>query len=449
MTSSFAKIGLKEKIGYGMGDAAFNFVWMTFIYFGTYFYTDVFGIPAAVVGTLFLITRFWDVFNDPLMGILADRTETKWGKFRPYLIFGAIPLGIVATLCFTTPDISDESKIIYAYVTYFLVGMVYTVINIPYASMLGVMTSDRDERNGLSSARLIGAFCAGLVVQFATLDLVGWFGDGDDQAGFQMTMALYSTIFVVLLFLTFSWTKERVTPAKKEKMPFFIDLKNLVTNLPFIVLFFVGLFTLSWVSIRGASMIYYFKYFLGIEDTAKWFMAGFTICNIAGAALTQWICKGRDKRNVFMALMLINSVTIAAVYFIDPSNMVLFSVFHFGNGLMAGPLTVIVFTMYADIVDYTEVRKGHRIDGLIFAGASFSQKMGWAVGGAAGGFLLAFYNYEPNVEQPEDTLNGIRMMFTLIPAVLSTIAAMAMFAYQLTDKAMDNIQNEKKLAEAS
>lgn len=443
MKAETAKIGLKEKIGYGMGDAAFNFVWMTFIYFGTYFYTDVFGISAAVVGTLFLITRFWDVANDPLMGIIADRTSTRWGKFRPYLLFGALPLGIVATLCFTTPDISSENKVIYAYITYFLVGMVYTAINIPYSSMLGVMTDDRDERNGLSSARLIGAFSAGLVVQFFTLDLVGWLGEGNDQAGFQYTMALYSTVFIILLLLTFSWTQERVKPVEKNNASFAADLGNLITNIPFLVLFIVGLFTLSWVSIRGASMIYFFKYFLGIEDAAKWFMAGFTICNIVGAAATQWICKGRDKRSVFIALMLINAITIAAVYFIDPSNLIIFSLFHFGNGILAGPITVIVFTMYADIVDYTEIKKGHRIDGLIFAGASFSQKMGWAVGGAIAPFLLAFFNYKPNVEQTTDTLNGIYLMFTLIPAGLSVVAALVVFLYPLTDKVMNQVHDEK------
>lgn len=441
MTAGIIKIGLREKIGYGMGDAAFNFVWMTFIYFGTYFYTDVFGISASAVGTLFLVTRFWDVANDPLMGVIADRTNTRWGKFRPYLLFGGVPLGIVATLCFTTPDLSNESKVIYAYVTYFLVGMIYTAINIPYSSMLGVMTADRNERNGLSSARLIGAFSAGLVVQFTTLDLVGWLGDGNDQSGFQRTMALYSVIFVVLLYLAFAWTKERVKPMKRVNVSFGTDLKNLVTNVPFLVLFVVGLFTLSWVSIRGGSMIYYFKYFLGLEDAAKWFMAGFTVCNIMGAALTQWVCRGRDKRNVFMTLMLVNAITIAAVYFVDTDSLLLFSILHFGNGLLAGPITVIVFSMYADIVDYTEVKKGHRIDGLIFAGASFSQKMGWAVGGAASGFLLAFFNYEANVEQTTESLNGIRMMFTLIPAALSTVAALAMFAYQLTDKVMESVQH--------
>lgn len=439
MTSESAKIGIREKIGYGMGDAAFNFVWMTFIYFGTYFYTDVFGISALTVGTLFLVTRLWDTVNDPIMGMIADRTETSWGKFRPYLLFGAVPLGIVATLCFTTPDISDSAKVVYAYVTYFLVGMVYTALNIPYASMLPVMTADRNERNGLSSARLVGAFSAGLIVQFATIDLVGWFGDGDDKLGFQLTMALYSAIFAFLLFLTFSWTKERVKPLKKDHS-FSADALALVTNIPFYVLFFVGIFTLSWVSIRGASIMFYFKYYLGIVDQAKWFMAGFTICNIIGAALTQWVCQGRDKKMVYIVLMLLNAVTIAAVYFIDPSNMVVFGILHFGNGLLAGPITVIVFSMYADIADYTEVKHGRRVDGLIFSGASFSQKMGWTVGGAAGSYLLAFFNYEANVAQPEETLTGIRMMFTLIPAALSVVAALAMAAYQLSDAKMDEVQ---------
>ena len=183
-----------------------------------------------------------------------------------------------------------------------------------------------------------------------------------------------------------------------------------------------------------------------MEDQAKWFMAGFTICNIAGAALTQWICKGRDKKMVYIALMLLNSVTIAVVYWISPDSMILFGALHLANGLLAGPITVIVFSMYADIADYTEAAKGRRVDGLIFSGASFSQKMGWTVGGASGGFLLAFFNYEPNVAQPEETIQGIRMMFTLIPAALSIVAALAMMAYQLSDAKMDEVQQKLKTA---
>lgn len=445
MTLETARISLKEKIGYGMGDAAFNFIWMTFIYFGVYFYTDVYGISAAAVGSLFLITRIWDTINDPLMGMIADRTNTRWGRFRPFLLFGSVPLGIVAVLCFTTPDISDEGKIVWAYVTYFLVGMAYTAMNVPYASLLGVITADRNERNGLSSARLIGAFSAGLVVQFFTLELVQLFGQGDNQKGFQLTMGLYAIIFIVLLLLTFSWTHERVTPAiPNKRAPFWVDLLNLVTNLPFIVLFFVGIFTLSWVSIRGASILYYFKYYLLDESMAKWYMAGFTICNIAGAALTQWLCKGRDKTRVFITLMLLNAVTIGLVYFVAPENMLVFSVLYFGNGIIAGPITVIVFSMYADIVDYTEYKKGHRIDGLIFSGASFSQKMGWTVGGSAAAFLLAFFDYQPNVAQSAESLGGIRMMFTWIPGILSVVAALAMLAYKLTDDTMKSVQEALK-----
>jgi len=501
MSSSFAKIGLQEKIGYGMGDAAFNFVWMTFIYFGMFYYTDVFGIAPETVGLLFLITRLWDVVNDPIMGMVADKTETKWGKFRPYLLFGALPLGIFATLCFTTPDLSENSKVIYAFITYFLVGMVYTAVNIPYSSMLGVITADRNERTGLSSARLIGAFTAGLIVQFFTQDLVKLFGQGDTQLGYQLTMGLYSFILVVLIMLCFSWTKERHRPPTEQQsdiglgitiiillflafiLPFILiwksglsfgqlkasyktavcayypilisflvaaykvnrdkvppDLRALMENVPFWVLFFVGIFTLSWVSIRGASMMYYFKYFLQNEDIAKYFMGFFTICNIAGAALTQWICKFWDKKVVYIALMLLNAVTIALVYFLPAENMVLFGILHFSNGLLAGPITVIVFSMYADIVDHTKAKTGQRIDGLIFSGASFSQKMGWTVGGAGAGFILAFFNYEANVDQTQESIEGIRLMFTFIPAALSVLAAMAMLGYQLTESKMTEVQ---------
>ncbi|MCM2681181.1 MFS transporter [Echinimonas agarilytica] len=435
------KLKLSEKIGYGLGDAAFNFVWMTFIYFQIFFYTDVFGISAAAIGTMLLVTRVWDTVNDPIMGMLADRTNTRWGKFRPYLLFGAIPLGIAATLAFTTPNMSPENRLIYAYVTYFLVGMVYTALNIPYSSMMSVMTNDPKERASLSSWRFVGAYGAGILVLHFTFDLVERFGQGDQALGFQRTMALYGCVLAAMLMVTFATTKERIKPVNSGHKSFWKELKILISTGPFLVLFIVGIFSLSFVAMRNGITMHYFKYFLNDEASAKWFLVGGSICNLIGAGATNWLTRYWDKKNVYIVLAFINAIMMGSIYLIGANNLPLLYVIHFASSLLSGPTIPIVFAMYADIVDYQEANKGVRTSGLVFAGASFSQKMGWTVGGAATGFLLAFFGYEPNVEQSESAITGIQWMFTLVPGALAVFGALAMYWYRLDEKAMNDIQS--------
>ncbi|MBW8190364.1 MFS transporter [Neiella marina] len=433
------KLKLSEKIGYGLGDAAFNFVWMTFIYFQIYFYTDVFGISAAAIGTMLLLTRVWDTVNDPIMGIIADRTETRWGKFRPYLIFGAIPLAIVATLAFTAPDLSANGKLVYAYVTYFLVGMIYTAINIPYSSMLSVLTNDPKERAALSSWRFMGAYGAGILVLYFTLDLVERFGGGNEALGFQRTMALYGVVLCCLLVLCFALTKERVQPVQK-KHALKKEMFELLKSPPFLLLFVVGIFALSFVAIRNGITIHYFKYYLQDESAAKWFLVGGSLCNLLGAGATNWLIRWADKKRIYIVLNFLNAVMMAAIYLCGQSNLVAIYALHFVSSFLSGPTVPIVFAMYADIVDYQEARSGSRSSGLIFAGASFGQKMGWTVGGAATGFLLAWFGYQANVEQSAETVHGILLMFTVIPGVLALLGGVAMGWYQLTEKKMGELQ---------
>lgn len=433
------KVSFKEKLAYGMGDAAFNFIWMTFIYYQLFFYTDVFGISAAAVGTLLLATRVWDTINDPLMGMIADRTKTRWGRFRPYLLFGAIPLGIAAILCFTTPDLSPSDKLVYAYITYFAVGMIYTAINIPYSSLLGVISPNPKERAALSSFRFMGAYGASIVVLYFTNDLVKLLGKGDAVTGFQMTMGIYAFITALLLLTTFCFTRERVQPVTDQKTPFWRDLLDILSNVPFIILFMVGIFTLAFVAIRNGITIHYFKYYILNEDIAKYFMTGAAVMNLLGVACTKLLTDRFDKKKLYIVLMLINALLMAVIYFARPNDLyILFSI-HFFSAFLSGPTVPIVFAMYADIADYSESRKNRRATGLVFAGASFSQKMGWTIGGASAGFLLAFYNYQPNMQQTVETLDGIRLMFTVIPGVCAGLAAAIMLLYPLSDRVMQEV----------
>lgn len=435
------RLKLSEKIGYGLGDAAFNFVWMTFIYFQIYFYTDVFGISAAAIGTMLLLTRVWDTVNDPIMGVIADRTETRWGKFRPYLLFGSVPLAIVATLAFTTPDMSSSDKLIYAYITYFLVGMTYTALNIPYSSMLSVLTNDPKERASLSSWRFMGAYGAGIVVLYFTLDLVEKFGGGDQALGFQRTMGFYGIVLCCLLLLCFALTKERIKPVQ-QKHALATELKELLKSPPFLLLFVVGIFALGFVAIRNGITIHYFKYFLQDESAAKWFLVGGSLCNLLGAGATNWLIRWGDKKLIYIVLNFMNAVMMAAIYLCGNSNLVGIYALHFLSSFLSGPTVPIVFAMYADIVDYQEARSGSRSSGLVFAGASFGQKMGWTVGGAATGFLLAWFGFQANTTQSAETVHGIQLMFTVIPGALAFLGGIAMAFYQLNEAKMAKIQQQ-------
>ncbi|GGA85023.1 MFS transporter [Neiella marina] len=442
MDDSSHQLKWTEKLGYGLGDSAFNFVWMTFIYFQVYFYTDVFGLSAAAVGSLLLLTRIWDTVNDPVMGAIADRTETRWGKFRPYLLFGAVPLGITATLALSTPELSDSGKLFYAYVTYFAVGMLFTAMNIPYASMMSAMTNDPKERASLATWRFAGAFVTGIIVLHFTMDLVAWLGDGDDALGFQRTMAFYAVILVCLMFITVALTKERIRPQTASHSHFVSDLSGIVRSRPFIILFAVAMFSLGYIAIRNAITMHYFKYVLFDEAGAKWFLVGGAIFCLIGALLTPWLIRWFDKKHVYIAITVANALLMALIYFCGEDDLVWIYGIHFVSQLLSGPPAPIIFAMYADLVDYQEHKTGIRSSGLIFAGASFSQKMGWAIGGAATGFLLAAFGFEANVQQAESTRHGILLMFTIIPSALAILAAYAMSRYSLTEQRVSQIQTE-------
>ena len=258
-----SRISIKEKISYSFGDFASSMFWKLFSMFLLFFYTDVFGISAAAVGTMFLVTRIWDAANDPLMGIIADRTNTKWGKFRPFLLFVAIPFAIVGILTFSTPDYSESGKLVYAYVTYTLMMMVYTAVNVPYASLLGVMTNNTEDRTSLASFRFIGAFSGGLFVTATANSLVEYFSkNGNTADGYQYTVAVYAVVAAILFILTFAGTKERLAPTVEKSQSLKNDLRDLSKNSPWFIMLGAGISILIFNSLRDGSILYYFKYFI-------------------------------------------------------------------------------------------------------------------------------------------------------------------------------------------
>lgn len=442
MNHAAESISIKEKIGYGLGDTASNFYFQMFMNFLLFFYTDVFGIPAAAAGTMLLVTKTWDTINDPIMGVIADRTSTRWGKFRPYLLWISVPIAVIGVLTFTTPDLSLTGKIVYAYIVYTLMMMAYTAINIPYSALMGVISPNSLERTSLSQYRFILAFAGLFIVQGATLPLVKFFGRGDQALGFQLTMTVYAVVSIGLFLVTFFTTTERVTPPKQQKTSLKNDIRDLAHNRPWLVLFFIGVFTLSFIAIRSAAILYYFKYYIGNQDLATLFMTLGTAGVILGVTQTKNLSKRFGKRNLYTVLMGLTSFFTVIFYFIPREQIVLVFVCHILISMTMGPTSPLLWAMYADTADYSEWKWKRRATGLVFSAATFAQKMGWTIGTALSGWLLAYFGFQANIEQSLDTQNGIRLMISIIPAVGGILATLSVRFYELDDAFMKKIENE-------
>ena len=440
---------MKEKIGYAVGDTASCLYWQTFSMFLMIFYTDTFGISPAVVGTMFLLSRFWDAALDPIMGIIADRTETRYGKFRPWILWGILPFTIAGVVLFITPDISETGKIIYAYVTYTVVMMVYTMVNVPYGALLGVISPHSDERTTLASYRFIGAFTGNIIVQGTLLSLVSFFGKGNDRLGYPLAMTVFAVAAGALFFFTFASTKERVKPPK-EQSSIRRDIKDLLKNRPWIVLCSMGLMTLIYVSIKNGAMLYYFKYYVGDQAAAAPFMVAGTVFSIVGALSTPYIVRFiGDKKLTFIVLTIVNAASMAVFYLAGPQDFVLMYATQIIGSIPGAAMFPLIWSMYADTADYGEWKFGRRATGLVFSAATFSQKMGWAVGGALAGFLLTIIGFVANVAQNEATLSGIRHMMSTIPAALALLVVVITLFYELTDKLEKQIGSELEARKAS
>lgn len=432
----------KEKIGYAVGDTASCLYWQTFSMFLMIFYTDTFGIAPAAVGTMFLITRIWDAAIDPVMGVIADRTETRHGKFRPWILWGIIPFTVSGVLLFITPDFSPSGKLIYAYTTYTLVMMAYTVVNVPYGALLGVISPNSEERTTLASYRFIGAFLGNIIVQGSLLYFVRIFGKGNDRLGYPLAMVVFAAGAGVLFFYTFLSTKERVKPPQAASTVS-KDLKDLIKNRPWVVLCLMGLATLIYISIRNAVTLYYFKYYIGDQAAAAPFLVSGTVFSIVGALLTPYATRFfGSKKATFIALTSISAVTMGVFYFIKPGDTIFLYACNIVLSVPTAALFPLIWAMYADTADYGEWKNGRRATGLVFSAATFAQKMGWAVGGALAGFLLTLIGFISNTVQNENTLSGIRHMMSTIPAVGALVVIVISIFYNLDIKLEQQIGRE-------
>ena len=450
------KVTLKEKVGYGLGDAASSMFWKLFGMYLLFFYTDIFGLEAGIVGTMFLVTRVWDSLFDPIVGVLGDRTETKWGKFRPYLLWVAVPFGILGVFTFTTPDFGATGKIIYAYVTYSLMMMVYSLINVPYASLLGVMSSNPKERTALSSYRMIFAFLGSILALVLIEPLVRFFGNDAENLrfGWSMSAVVFAIIAVIFFLCTFSWTKERIRPIKESKNPLKDDIKDLLGNKPWWILLGAGIAALIFNSIRDGAAVYYFKYYAVTPDTFDLGFIGSALslttiylvlgqaANILRILFVTPVSNQIGKKKTYLFAMVFATVFSVAFYFIDKSNIAMMLVLQVLISACAGSIFPLLWSMYADIADYSEWKTGRRATGLIFSSSSMSQKFGWSIGGALTGWLLAFFGFQANVIQTTEAQEGIRLMLSFLPAVGTLLSVIFIYFYPLTEKKLGEITTE-------
>lgn len=588
------KVSNLEKIGYSSGDFASNLFWQTFMFFLPIFYTDVFGLPITAAAWLFGLSRILDAVTDPAVGIIADRTKSRWGRFRPYILFGVIPFGIIGILSFSTPDFSVTGKVIYAFITYNLMMIIYTVLNIPYSSLMGVLTPDSQERTKISSLRFIFAFSAGLFVTAFNNSFVEGFGSlgdttviskaelveqtanksasykivehtgkvafvepsvsieperikqivdegivymvgeylGKDEQyiildtaptialtdlvpacemiapkdiekyvdqnekcfivdkyldketyldgklkigelipvvdlskvklsdkgktarlvsqakGYRLTIILYAVLATLLFFFTFSTTRERVVPKNDEKSKITEDLKDLVKNVPWLILLGAGIFTMFYVCIRNGAIAYYFKYYVTVDtifgfDIASAFMVLGTLASIAGTGAVSSIARKLGKKQTYIILMALSSVFTASLFFVGSDQVTTMFILQLLASLFMGPTSALIWAMYADVADFSEWKTGRRATGLIFSASTMAQKVGWAIGGVITMVILDMANYDPNaVEQTPTAISGIIHLISTIPAAVSILCAVLVVFYKLDDKKIKTIQDE-------
>jgi len=486
MTSGTQKLSVVEKVGYSLGDGAANFVFMTMILFQLNFYTDTMGIAAGIAGTLLLVGRFWDAFFDPMMGVLADRTNTRWGKFLPWVLWTALPWAIVMVLAYTVPGFSYGPTLVYAAVTNILLMTLYSANNTPYSAMTAVMTGDVNERTSLSAYRFVAALIAQLIVGGFTLPLVAKFGQGNNAKGWQMTIGLWALICVACFVITFLSTRERIQPLAQEKVSIRQSFGTLGKIGPWIAMFVVTLAHFTANSMRDGTVIYFFQYYVnkdrlfeflggaglpyaadGASASGLWFSllnafglvinatksnvssVGFSLWNMSaqfvlviGVLFSTYLSIKFGKKVVALTGFALTTVFMAGFIFLPPDNIWAIFVMVWLRSLVYAPTIPLLWAMFADVADYSEWKTGRRTTGVIYATVLFALKLGLSLGGFLAGWLLSGYGYRAHVAQTDHALSGIRMTISIYPAILYCVIVGALCFYSITKKLNLEIQDE-------
>lgn len=471
--SVIAKAGLSEKIGYGFGDMSSSMFWKIFSYYLPFFYSNIFGLSLAHAGTLVLVTKLYDAVSDPVMGLIADRTNTRWGKYRPYLLWIAIPFAVAGVLAFFTPQTDNYTfKHVYAYVTYILMMTVYTAINVPYGAMLGVMTDDSREKSVFSSFRMFFAFIGSFIAMgsFEPLlklrqSIVGtlpaeWTLADSTPADWTIAVSVIGIVCAVLFILSFVMTRERVTEAEMAKAPVrdnsdetaktsvVEDLKALVANGPWWMLLGGGIAILLFNCVRGGAAAYYFADVLGTNAifTLALFLTVGEISQLVGVVVTVPVSEKIGKKATFLLVLVAVTVLSVIVAFLPetPAGMWALLVSQILICIAIGINSPLLWSMFADVADYSELKNGRASTGLIFSSSSMAQKFGAAFGSAIVLWVLMAFGYDnaKGAVQTPEALATIKALISWIPAIGSAAGIAIMLGYPLTDKKMSEIRQE-------
>lgn len=472
------KISVVEKVGYSLGDLAANLVFQTLVTYLAYFYTDIYGLKAEDASIITLIVGLVAGFGfNPVIGALADRTQTKWGKFRPWILFSAVPLGIAALLAFSTPDFSYKGKVIYAAITYSFLLLLYASNNLPYSALSGVITGDMGERNSISSYRFVAVMFSQFFVQVFMLPIILSVGNGDKAVGIEMVMTWLAIIGSVMLLITFFTTKERIIPKPEQKSSVKEDLKDLFKNKPWVIMLSVTALIFITLAMKGGSYVYYFNNYVD-EASLKSFIspitgffdsigmnffgenvksAGFGLFNaggiimmIVGITFSKRFADKYGKRDVFMASLFISTLFIILFIFYPPKSVGLMFLSQICHGFFYGISTPILWAMIADVADYSEWKNNRRATAIIFSAMMVGLKVGLSIGSSLVALIIGKYGYISsgeihNAVQPETVAKGAKMLVSIFPAV-PFIAACGLLYFYKIDKKLE-VQIEKDLAE--
>ena len=476
MSQATERLSVVEKIGYSLGDLAANLIFQTLVTFIAFFYTDVYQLPPAQASAVILVCGILGgVIFTPIMGVIADRTQTRWGKFRPWILWTSIPFGVGALLAFSTPDLEPNGKLIYAFATYLFLVLMYSANNLPYSALSGVITGNMKERVSLSSYRFVAVMVAQFVIQVLLLPLVLILGDGDKAEGFKQAMTIFSIVGVVFFIITFLTTKERVVPKPEQKSSIKDDLGDLFKNIPWLIMLAATILVFIMLAVKSGTLIYYFENYLSEAHLAQFlndsgfngFIAGlnsslqsvgltkfkwpedaptsaFSLFNgigiifmIIGIGFSKPLTTRFGKRNVFGYMLALSMAFVIALYFMAPTSIGFVFLMQVLHGFSYGITIPLLWAMIADVADYSEWKNNRRATGIIFSAMILGLKLGLTLGGSCVAFILATYGYESGaVAQTPDTINGIKLAVSLYPAIPALVAAALLFFYEI-DKHME------------
>jgi GPH family glycoside/pentoside/hexuronide:cation symporter len=437
------KLRWSEKFGYAAGDMASCLYFGIFMNFMAIFYTDIFGITPAVLATMLIFTRTWDWINDPIMGAIADRTDTRMGKFRPWILWMIPPYMILGVLTFTTFDLEGTVKIVYAYVTYTLLMMIYTAINVPYGALMGVMTARSDQRTILASFRFVGANAGIFTVTLLLPILVKIIGGGNDQLGYSGAMVVISLMAGGLFFVTFKTSSERIKPIEKKHVPLKMEIKELLRNGPWLIIIALSILTVLSQAIRGTPILHFFKYVAGNEEWGTKLLLYNSMAAVVAVLLSKYIVSFFGcKKRAYIILNLLFALILVWFYFIPTDNFNLMVINQLLIALVAAPMMPLFWSMIADTADYGAVKFGHRSTGIIFSAGTASQKIGWTVGPALAMLILSAVGYVANQEQTAETQHALHLMMSFIPAGFAVLTAVVTCFYPINHRLEKELQAE-------